>query len=68
MFKVANSILKNTFDAEEAVNEAFLRIAINFSKVSEANQHKARKFAVITVRNVAIDIYNKKKGYEAENI
>ncbi len=61
MFSVSNSILNSPADAEDAVHEAFLRIIKNISKISSADCPKTRAFAVIIVRNIALDMLKKKK-------
>ncbi|MCH5251840.1 MAG: sigma-70 family RNA polymerase sigma factor [Lachnospiraceae bacterium] len=63
-FWVANRILQDAFLAEDAVQEAFLRIARNFSKISIKDSlecSKTKNFVVIIVERAAIDIYRKRK-------
>ena len=60
MFYVAQDILKDEHLAEDAVQEAFLRIAKNFHKVGEINCPRTRNFSVIIVRNTAITIAYKR--------
>ncbi len=62
MFFVANKILQDTYLAEDAVNEAFFRIAKNFHKVGEIECHQTRNFVVIIVKRVAIDLLKKDKN------
>ncbi len=59
MFLVALDIVKQDEDAKEAVQEAFLRIAQNISKICEPICPKTRNFVVIIVRNTALDIAKK---------
>lgn len=61
MLYTAYNILGNQQDAEDAVSEAFLRIAKNFSKVEKTICSKTANQFVIIVRNVSIDIYRKNK-------
>lgn len=63
MYAVAFRILNNKFSAEDAVHDAFVRIAKNLKKITEAKCPQTRAFAVIIVRNTAIDIYNKNKKH-----
>lgn len=56
MFSKAMSVLHNTALAEEAVQESFLKIAKNISKISEPNCSKTAAFIVIIVRNTALDM------------
>ena len=64
MFRIAYRILNSEKDAEEAVQEAFLSIANNFSKISALDDNKMRSYFVTVVERKAIDIYraNKKRG------
>lgn len=57
MHYIAFSILKNKQDAEDAVQEAFFKLARNIHKVEEISAKKTESFLVILVRNTAIDIY-----------
>ena len=61
MFHVANKILNNTADAEDAVGEAFIAIAKNIQKISDIHAHKTRAYVVIIVERKAIDIYRAKQ-------
>ena len=61
MFYTANMILHNTQDAEDAVHNAFVKIAENISKIQEASCPKTKAFVVTIVENTAIDLYRKKK-------
>lgn len=73
MYSVAHGILKDDMQSENAVSEAFLRIARNFSKISDVDCPQTKGFVVIIVKNIAINIYNKNKKLssvsldEAEN-
>jgi RNA polymerase sigma-70 factor (ECF subfamily) len=58
MFYIAQDILKDEHLAEDAVQEAFLRIAKNFQKVGEISCPETRNFTVIITRNVAITMVN----------
>ena len=56
MFYIASEILHDPGLAEDAVNEAFFRIAKNFSKINEVHCPRTRNFIVIIVRNISIDM------------
>lgn len=60
MFYVANQILRNDQDAEDAVHDAFLAIAENIKKFSRLERHKTKAFVVTIVENKAIDLYRRK--------
>lgn len=61
MFTVANRILTNEQDAEDAVHQAFVRIAENIEKISEPECPKTRSLVVIIVERTAIDQYRKRR-------
>ena len=61
MYTVAYGILKDEMFAENAVSEAFMRIASNFSKISEVDCPQTKGFVVVIVKNTAISIYNQNK-------
>ena len=63
MLSVAYDILHDSFLAEDALQEAMLRIARNIKKVKGLCP-KTRNFAVIIVRNTALDIYRKRHQIE----
>jgi RNA polymerase sigma-70 factor (ECF subfamily) len=68
MYKLAFRILKNKFDSEEAVSEAYLRITRNFSKIKDIHSKQSRKFALVTVKNISINIYNEIKKRQEDGI
>ena len=59
MLYVANEILHDTHLAENAVQEAFFRIAKNFSKIGEILCPQTKAFVVIITRNVALTMISK---------
>lgn len=61
MYSVAMNILHNEQSAEEAVQEAFINIAKNFSKVKEINCNQTKGYVVIIVRNVCFNILRKNR-------
>lgn len=60
MYHIAYSKLNNSHDAEDAVHEAFLRCAKNFSRILEIPCNKRGAFLDVIVRNVAVDMFKKK--------
>lgn len=56
MFYVANRILHNTYDAEDAVHQAFLAILKNLGKIYDVESQKTRAFVVVIVERKAIDL------------
>lgn len=61
MFYVANSVLKDDHLAEDAVHRAFIKLIDHLEKINEIKCHKTKGFLVIIVKNISIDIYNKRK-------
>lgn len=68
MFCKAMSILHNKELAEEAVQESFLKIAKNISKISTPVCSKTASFVVIIVRNTSYNSYKKEKNSEAVSL
>ncbi len=50
----ARRILRDDYLSEDAVQEAFLRIAKNFHKINEISCSQTKNFVVIIVRNAAL--------------
>ena len=61
MLYVANEVLKNDQDAEDAVHEAFISVAKNLQKISQGRCRKTCAFVVTIVRRKAIDILRKRR-------
>lgn len=60
MFYRAKTILHDDYWAEDAVSEAFVKIAKNIQKVHDVDSVETRHFALIIVERSAIDIYHKR--------
>lgn len=61
MYKAAFSVLKDSYYAEDAVHEAFLRIIRNMSCLNFDDDKKTRALLVITVRNVCFNMLRRNK-------
>lgn len=61
MYKVTYNILHNNYDAEDAVQQALLKIIEHLEKINDLEDKKTRNFIGIICRNEAINIYNKSK-------
>ncbi|MCR5817332.1 MAG: sigma-70 family RNA polymerase sigma factor [Ruminococcus sp.] len=55
----AYSILQDKADAEDALSEAFLRLAKCFDRVKNLPENKLRAYFAIIVKNAALDILRK---------
>ena len=62
MYRVALSVLRDSGLAEDAVQQAFLKIFQNFEKLDLSDCNKTRSFIVILVRNTAIDLYRRRRS------
>lgn len=61
MERTALAVLHDPHDAEEAVQEAFLRVIENFSKIDEIPCKDLGGWLVIIVRNEAITILRRRR-------
>jgi RNA polymerase sigma-70 factor (ECF subfamily) len=62
MYAIAYDILRNKEDAEDAVHQCFLKIADNFTKVSQISRNEIKAYFVIISRNTAINMYRQNKN------
>ena len=60
MMKVALNVLKDTFLAEDAVHEAFIKIAKNMEKIGEIDATVTKRYLLTITKNATIDIYRKR--------
>lgn len=63
MHREANKILKDSHRAEDAVQEAFLRIARNFHKVGAVEEQQTRNFFVQITRRVARNMEEREERF-----
>ncbi|MCM1049399.1 MAG: RNA polymerase sigma factor [Clostridiales bacterium] len=59
--KVATDILQDSFLAEDAVHEAFMRLTKNMDKVGETDSVATKRYLIAITKNVSIDIYRKRR-------
>lgn len=59
MYSVAYKVLRNEHEAEDAVHQAFIKIAENTGKISDVTSPRTKSFAVTVVEHTAIDRYRK---------
>lgn len=60
MFHRAYKILQNVQDSEDAVHEAFIKIAEKIDLIASLDCHKQDKYIVTIIERKAIDAYRKK--------
>lgn len=68
MYNVAYKILHNRFDAEDAVQDAFVSVINHLEKIREINCNETRFYLVIIVKNAALNMLRKKKRYPEADI
>lgn len=61
MFSIAMDILQDKFSAEDAVQEAFVKILDNYNKIDNLDSDRTKRLIITITKNTAIDIYRKRK-------
>jgi RNA polymerase sigma-70 factor (ECF subfamily) len=61
MFYFANTFLKDSYLAEDAVHEAFIVIIKNLHKIKEADCPQTRNYLFIIVKHISLAMINKAK-------
>lgn len=61
MYNIANDILKDSYEAEDAVQIAFINMYKRFEGLGDIASARTRHFVVTVIRRVAIDIYRKRQ-------
>lgn len=59
MMRQAWQILRDSYQAEDAVHNAFLRVAANMDAVERLDDVQARRYLLTAARNAAIDLYRR---------
>lgn len=68
MYKTAYGILKDSFEAEDAVHEAFLIVIKKINEISEVKCPQTHAFLLVIVKNLALKIYNERKKIKTDDI
>lgn len=68
MYKTAYGILQDSFEAEDAVHEAFLIVIKKLNKISEIKCPQTHAYLIIIVKNLALKIYNERKKIKTDDI
>lgn len=76
MYRIANNVLKDSYEAEDAVQIAFLKMYNNFQGIGDIESSRTKHFVSLVTRRAAIDLYRRQKrqnsrqasyeGYEKE--
>lgn len=61
MYQVAYSILRDTGLAEDAVQEAFLKLMKSDTYFKDAKSDECKRYIITVIKHSSIDIYNKKR-------
>lgn len=61
MFYIANRILKDNQLSEDALQNTFLKIAVNIKVLRKLDENQTKYYLFISARNAALDIYKKRK-------
>lgn len=62
MYVVAFSVLHNEWQAEDAVQEAFVRLLRNIRKLKDVESVKTRTYVLNTIKSTAIDQYRRNQA------
>jgi RNA polymerase sigma-70 factor (ECF subfamily) len=68
LYKIAYDILQNNEDAKEAVQEAFIRIVQNLSKISDPFCPETKNYVVIICKNISLTMLKKRNRMDAEEL
>lgn len=68
MMKVAYNILCDYFLAEDAVHNAFIKVAQNIDKVQNVDTQETKRLLIVITKNASIDIYRKRSSQMKKEI
>jgi len=68
MYKTAYNILREHQAAEDAVHDAFMRVALSLNSIDDVDSPKTRNFLVIITRNISLNMYKRRKRIDLSNI
>ena len=68
LFVVANDILQNQYDAEDALQQTMIRVIDNIDKIKDINSKQTRNFLCIICRNISLNMFNKIKSANISEI
>ena len=61
MHRIAENILHDYYEADDAVQIAMIRIADNIYKIEDIHSNKCKNFVFVITKNVALNLLRKKK-------
>ena len=62
ILKVAFDVLEDTHEAEDAVQEAFIKVARNMKCIGEVDSDKTKRFLITVTKNAARDMLRRKSS------
>lgn len=68
MHRVAMDVLRDRYLAEDAVQNAFIRLAGNMDRIGEPEELRTKRYLITAVKRAAIDLYRKRNGQMAREI
>ena len=68
LLRIAIKILRNEDEAADAVQDAFLKIADKPNSFFSLNDEKRIRYVSVVVKNASIDIYNKSKKIQMDEL
>ena len=68
MWYTANSVLSDSYLAEDAVHNAFVGIAKNMKRIEAVDSQKTLSYVITAAKNAALDILRKNKGLTETDI
>lgn len=64
MLLIADSVLHNKQDAEDAVHDTFIKIARNMKSIDEVDSERTLSYVLKATKNTAINLHSKNKKYD----
>lgn len=59
LYRISFDILKDTFLAEDALQEAYLKIARNIGKISDPESERTKCYLIKIIKSTALDLYRR---------
>ncbi len=68
MYYIAYQILRNSYDAEDAVQEAFIKLFKDMDVIKDPSSDRAKSYALTAIKSASIDIYRKKSREKGHTV
>ena len=68
MMKVAMDVLQDSYMAEDAVHNAFVKLVKNMDKIGEVDSTATKRYIITVTKNASIDLYRKRKKQSASEL